>query len=138
MLLLAEQVAVGGLGVDADEDGATGLEDLVIGTDADAGQVLALVDRTGGGDGLLDDVVDRAHAEVVIEEVAEQLGDAPERTVSDEDQGEDELADPGLGDREVEEDPGVSGGWFRGEGEIEGLLSLVGLVVDELAADLML
>ena len=42
MLFLAQQVAVGGRGVDADEDGATGLEDLVIGTDADAGQVLAI------------------------------------------------------------------------------------------------
>jgi hypothetical protein len=75
---------------------------------------------------------------VEIEEVAEQLGDAAERTVTDEDQGEDELADPGLGDREVEEHPVVSGGWFRGEGVIDGLLSLLGLVVDELAADLVL
>jgi hypothetical protein len=96
--------------VDADEDRASGLEDLVIGTAADAGQVLAQVDRTCGGDGLVDDVVDRADGGVVIEEVAEQFGDAAERTVSDEDQSEDELADPGLGDREVEEDPVVSGG----------------------------
>ena len=98
---------------------------------------MAIVDLTGGVDGLLDDVVNRPHGEVVIEEVAEQFGDATERTVSDEDQGEDELADPGLGDREVEEDAVVSGGWFRGEGVIEGLLSLVGLVVEELAADVM-
>jgi hypothetical protein len=138
MLFLAEQVAVGGLGIDADEDGATGLEDLVIGPDADSGQVLALVDLTGGGDGLLDDVVHRPHGEVVIEEVAEQFSDAAERTVSDEDQGEDELADPGLGDREVEEHPVVTGGCFRVESVVEGLLSLVGLVVDELATDLML
>jgi hypothetical protein len=138
ILFLAEQVTGGGLGVDADEDRASGLEDLVIGTDADAGQVLAIVDRTGGGDGLVDDVVDRPHGEVVIEEVAEQFGDATERTVTDEDQGEDELADPGPGDREVEDDPVISGGWSRSEGVIEGLLSLVGLVVDELAADLML
>src|SRR6476659_3830381 len=75
---------------------------------------------------------------MVIEEVAKQFGDAPERRVGDEDQGEDELADPGLGDREVEEDPVVAGGWWRVEGVIEGLLSLVGLVVDELAADLLL
>src|SRR3954466_10435142 len=137
MLFLAEQVTVGGLGVDADEDRVTGLEDLVIGTDADAGQVLAKVDLTGGGDGLVDDVVNRPDGEVVIEEVAEQFGDAPERTVTDEDQGEDELADPGLGDRGGEEHAVVSGGWSRREGVIEGLLSLVGLVVDELAADLM-
>src|SRR5207245_1377941 len=55
MLFLAQQVAVGGLDVDADEDGASGLEDLVIGADADAGQVLAKVDLTCGGDGLVDD-----------------------------------------------------------------------------------
>ena len=138
VFFLAEQVAVGGLGVDADEDRATGLEDLVIGTAADSGQVLALVDLAGGGDGLLHDVVSRPHGEVGIEEVAEQLGDAAERAVTEEDQSEDELADPGLSDREVEEPPVVPGGWFRGEGVIEGLLGLVGLVVDELAADLML
>jgi hypothetical protein len=138
VFFLAEQVAVGGLGVDPDEDRATGLEDLIIGTDADSGQVLAIVDLTGGVDGLLDDVVNRSHREVVIEEVAEQFGDAAERTVPDEDQSEDELADPGLGDREVEEDPVVSVGWFRVEGVIEGLLSLVSLVVDKLAADLVL
>jgi len=51
---------------------------------------------------------------------------------------EDELADPSLSDREVEEHPVVPGGWFRGEGVIEGLLGLLGLVVDELAADLVL
>jgi hypothetical protein len=54
--------------------------------------------------------MDRAHREVVIEEVAEQFGDAAERTVTDEDQGEDELADPGRGDREVEEHPVARGG----------------------------
>src|SRR4051794_32663540 len=64
-LFLAQQVAVGGLGVDADEDRATGLEDLVIGPDADPGQVLAKVDLAGGGDGLVDDVVDRADGGVV-------------------------------------------------------------------------
>ena len=138
VFFLAEQGAGGGLGVDADEDRATGLEDLVIGTDADAGQVLAIVDLAGGGDGLLHDVVSRPHGEVVIEEVAEQLGDAAERAVTDEDQSEDEWADPGLSDREVKEHPVVPGGWFRGESVIEGLLGLVGLVVDELAADLVL
>jgi hypothetical protein len=75
---------------------------------------------------------------VEIEEVAEQFGDAAERTVADQDEGEDELADPGLGDREVEEDAVASGGWVVGEGVVERLLGLVGLVVDELAADLVL
>ena len=105
---------------------------ISIGTDADPGQVLAIVDLAGGGDGLLDDVVDRPHGEVVIEEVAEQFGDAAERAVADEDQGEDELADPGLGDREVEEDPVVSAAGRRRD---RGPVGLVGLVVEELAAD---
>jgi hypothetical protein len=82
--------------------------------------------------------VDRAHGEVEIEEVAEQFGDAAERTVADQDKGEDKLADPGLGDREVEEDAVASGGWVVGEGVVERLLGLVGLVVDELTADLVL
>jgi hypothetical protein len=75
---------------------------------------------------------------VEIEEVAEQFGDAAERTVADQDQGEDELADPGLGDREVEEDAVVAGGSVGGEGVLEGLLGLVGLVVDEFATDVVL
>jgi hypothetical protein len=138
MVLLAQQVALGGRGVDADEDGATRLEDLVLGPDADPGQVLALVDRAGDGDGLRDEVVDGPHGEVGIEEVAQQFGDAAERAVADEDQGEDEWADPGLGNREVEEDAVVVGGRVGGEGVLEGVSGLVGLVVEEFAADLVL
>ena len=43
MLLGAEQVAVGGLGVAAGQDRHVGLEDLVVGADADGGEILLVV-----------------------------------------------------------------------------------------------
>jgi hypothetical protein len=56
--------------------------------------------------------------------------------VADEDQAEGQLAQPGLGDGEVQEDAAVLG--VGVEGGVEGLLGLVGLLVDELAADVVL
>jgi hypothetical protein len=53
--------------------------------------------------------------------------------MADEDQAEGELLQPVLGDGEVEEDPAVLG--VGVEGVVEGQLGLVGLLVDELAAD---
>jgi hypothetical protein len=56
--------------------------------------------------------------------------------VADEDSRQDELAEPGFGDGEVEEDGGCVG---RGvEGAFEGVFGLGLLLVDELAADVVL
>jgi hypothetical protein len=54
--------------------------------------------------------------------------------VADEYQGEDELAQPGPGDGQVEEDLGVVRSGI--EGITEGLLGAGSLLVDKLAADL--
>lgn len=69
-------------------------------------------------DGGVDNVVDVAEREVVIEEVAEEFDDSTQGAVSDEDQAECELADPVFGDGEVEQDGGV--GRRRVEGLVEG------------------
>ena len=103
MLLGAEQVAVGGLGVAAGQNRHVGLEDLVVGADADGGQVLAEVVAAGAGHGGADDVVDGAQGHVVVEKFSEGLEDAAEGAVAAEDQDEDDLAQPGPGDGEVEE-----------------------------------
>jgi hypothetical protein len=112
-----------------------GLEDLVVGADADAGEVLTVVVAAGRGHGTVDDVVDDAQGEGVVEEVAEQFVDAAQRAVADEDQAEGQLVQPSLGDGKVKEDGAVLG--VRVEGVSEGLLRFVGLLVDELAADVM-
>ena len=101
-----------------------------------AGQVLLPVEGAGPGHGGAGDVVDGAQRERAVEQVAEQFVDAAVGTVADQEQGQDELLQPGLGDRQVEED-GVVGGEVGGEGLGEGLLGLVGLLVDELAADVV-
>ena len=120
MVLQAQQVAVGRGGIDAHEDRVAGLEDLVMGPDADAGQVVRSVDRPGRFDGAVDDVVDRPQGDLAVEEVAEQFDDAPVRAVADQDQGQDQLAQPGLGDRQVEED--VLGRRCRVEGVVRACL----------------
>ncbi|WP_088255097.1 hypothetical protein [Fimbriiglobus ruber] len=59
MVLQAEQVAGGGAGVDADQDGSTVLDDLVVGTDPDRAEVLPRVEGPCRSDRLLDEVVNR-------------------------------------------------------------------------------
>ena len=96
----------------------------------------AVVDRAGPGDGGLDDVMDGAQGGLGVEEVTQQRDDAAVRAVTGHDQGEDQLTEPGRGDRQVEED--LLGRWRRVEGVVQGELGGVGLSVEELAADLML
>ena len=81
VLFQAEQVAVGGSDVDADQDGLAGLEDLVVGADADGGR--------GPGWSLSWRAVATAwwtmlwtvpSGQGVVEEVGEQFGDAAERS----------------------------------------------------------
>jgi hypothetical protein len=89
----------------------------------------------GGRDRGVDHVVDRPEGDRAVEQVAEQFDDAAVGTVTEQGQGEDQLLEPGLGDWQGEEDV-VRRRW--GEGLVEGVLGLGGLLVDELAADLVL
>ena len=73
----------------------------------------------------------------VVEEVGEQFDDAPKGAMADEDQSQDELANPGAGDGEVEQDRLVVVG-LGSEGLVQGVVSEVELLVDELAANLVL
>jgi hypothetical protein len=85
----------------------------------------------------VNDVGDRADGHAEIKDVAEELDDAAERTVADEDQGEDDLAQQRLGNRDGEQDLFVVVVRFGCEGAVEGLLCLAGLLIDELAADVV-
>lgn len=106
-----------------------------MGTDADKGEILLLVETLGLIDCLLEDVVDGADREGMIEQVSEQFTDATERAVADEDQAQDQLAQPRSGDGQPEEQ--ILWGSGRGEGQVETLVGLVQLLIDELAADVV-
>jgi hypothetical protein len=55
----------------------TGLKDLVMGADADTGEIVATGDRASWFDGAGDDVVHRTEGDVPVEEVTEQFDDGP-------------------------------------------------------------
>ena len=118
-----------------DQDRLLGLVDLVVNADADGGQFLALVVAAGPAHGGPDDVGDTADREPVVQQVTQEGDDAAEGTVTDQDQAQHELAEQGLGDRQIKQDALVR--TARGEGLVEGLLGLVGLLVDELTADVV-
>jgi hypothetical protein len=96
---------------------------------------LLLVDRLGSGGGRGEDVVDGAEGDVEVEQVSEQVDDASIRAVAAEGQGQDQLAQPGPGDGQPEEEVigPVIGRWV--EGQIEPSLGAAQLLVDELPAD---
>ena len=132
-----QQEAEGRGGIDAHQDGIVRLEDLIEETDVDGGEVVLLVDPLGIRDGAVHDVVHGPQGDRIIEEVAEQFDDAAGRTMADQDQAQDQLPQPGRGDRQVEEDL-VGRCRRRGEGLVEGLLGGVDLLREELSADLLL
>lgn len=136
MLFLTQEIAVGGIGSDADQDGISGLEDLVVQANADSRQIGLSVVALDQGHGAVEDIEDRAHGEVLVEEVPEQFDDPPEGAMADQSEGQNELSNPGLGDGEVKEDLVL--GRCGLEGLLEGLLGLVGLLVGEFAADIVL
>src|SRR5438270_3656078 len=83
------------------------------------------------------DVMDSPHRQRIVKEVVKEFADATERTVADEGQAEDQLAEPGLGNGEPEEELGRLGRG-GGEGLREGVVGVGPLLVDELAANLVL
>lgn len=84
----------------------------------------------------MDDVVDRADGDFVVKQIREQSRDAAIGRVAGQDKSKDELLEPVVGDRQPEEQ--VIRSSRRVEGGSEGVVSLVLLLVDELAADLVL
>lgn len=86
---------------------------------------------------MLDQVVEGAEGEVIVEEVAEEFVDAAQGRVANEEQGEDELGQPRTGDGQSEEHVlGVRRG--KGKGLRKGVVGLVALLGNELAADVVL
>ena len=82
------------------------------------------------------DVVHGPQGDPKIEDVVQQFDHAAGRAMADEHQGQDQLPQPRLGNRQVEED--LLGSQNRGEGTVERPLRGVHLLVEELPADLVL
>ena len=97
---------------------------------------MLLVDGAGLVDGVLGDCVNPAQGDGQIKEAVEHLLGPAQGRMADEGGGEDELAEPVLGDGQVEEDFYFGGaGGRRVEGVKQSGLGFVPLLVDELAAD---
>jgi len=131
-VLRGEKVAVGRCRIDAGQHGRGALEELVVQANANAGQVLALVDRARLPRGRLEHVVDAAQADGHAQQVTQELDDATIRAAANQGQPDDHLAQPGLGHRQLEQHLTVGRG--RREGVVQYRGSLVRLLVDELAA----
>jgi len=88
--------------------------------------------------GLLDDIVNGSQAHVVIiEHGIQNIEYAAKGTVTDQDQRQNELVNPGLGNGQVKQDLLVL--WFgRLERLVDGRGGFGQLLVDEFAADLVL
>ena len=106
-----------------------------MGTEADVAEVLTVVVAARPRNGALEEVVEGAQGARGVEDVAAQRVDAAQGAVTAEDQTEGELPEPGLGDGEVDENAAIAG--VGSEGLVEGVLGLVGLLVDERAADVV-
>jgi len=134
---LGQQVTIGGGHVHTDEDGPLRLKQFVVGSDVDGRQILAGVEGTGGRDGVLDDVVDGAQRQGVVEVVAEQFLNAAEGTVAGQHQAEDETTQPGArhgqGEKEL-----VVVRCGRRKGVLQGVTGVLDLPGDKLATDVML
>jgi len=74
----------------------------------------------------------------VVEQSQEQFGNAAIGTVADQDQSQDELFEPGLGDRDGEQNVIVALGRFRFECLLQSNTSGVYLLGDELATNIIL
>lgn len=137
VLFETEEVAIGGSDVGADQDGPSSLKNLVVGADADVGEIVLGVVLACVGNGLSQDVMHRTEGEMHIEEIGEEFADAAEGAVADEGEAEDKLAEPRLCDGEPEEELGRFVGG-RGEGVFQGVVRVVELLVDEFTANAVL
>lgn len=136
VLFQTQEIAIGRSHIDADQDGLAALLDFIMGADADLGKFCLLVTDPGLLGGLARAVVDGAHREREVEQVVQQFHHAALRTVTDQQQRDDEASQPAFGHGQVEKDALVVGRGRR-KGLAEGLFGLVDLPVDERATDVV-
>ena len=98
-----KQIAVGRPGVDTGEHGLGTLGDFFVQTGTNRRQVDAAVDCAGLPRGCLMEVVDGAIADAHTQQVAHQFHHAAVRSVSDQGNAQRQLAQPRLGNWQLEQ-----------------------------------
>ena len=96
MFFQTEQIAVGGLDIGSHKHRPPTLENLIVGADADGGQVLLMIVQTAHMDCLLEDVVDLADRNWPVQQIV-QLADPAKGAMADQRQPEDGSVQPLLG-----------------------------------------
>ena len=82
LAFLTEQEAVGGSGIDADEDGLLSLKDFIDQADLDGVQDVRLIDGASVDHGFANDVVDGAERNVAAQAIVEVMDDAAVATAA--------------------------------------------------------
>ena len=121
------------MGVNAHQDRVVAVEDFVMQSNPNLGEVLGLLDVCGALSSGLMQVVYATHADGDDQNVAHEFHHATVGAVANECEGKSDLVQPRFGHREVEQDIIITSRW--GECLFQRELSLCLLLVDKLAAD---
>jgi hypothetical protein len=92
---------LGRVGIDTGQDGLVALEDFVMQSCTNGGNILALVDLTRALGGELMQVVNAAHADGYTQNVAHEFHHATVGVVANECEGQDDLTQPRFGDWKI-------------------------------------
>ena len=136
IILSSEQIAVGRVGIDSHQDRLVAVEDFVVQSNPNLGQVLGCVDGSCELSSELMQVVHAAHADGYTQNVAHEFHHATVGTVTNEGEGQNDLAQPRFGDRKIEQDLVICS---RGsKGIVDRFKRQILLLVDELATDVVI
>ena len=97
---------------------------------------LGLIDVSCGCRHRLQSIVDRPDADRQIKQITKQFDHPPIGAVADEDQRQNQLKQPVLGDRQIEEHGFILGGLSKGF--VQGLIRFMPLLIEKRSADLVL
>jgi hypothetical protein len=128
-----QQVTVGRIQIDPRQHRLAGLKQLIVAAGPHPGEVLGGVNRLSDADRLAHDRVHAAQRQGAIEQVPKEGHHAPKRAVTEQYQPQDDLAQPGFRDRQVEQHLIVLG--LRRKRLRQRLGALGGLVIRKRAAN---
>ena len=97
---------------------------------------LGLIDVSCGCRHRLQSIVDRPDADRQIKQITKQFDHPPIGAVADEDQRQNQLKQPVLGDRQIEEHRLIIGRLSKRF--VQGLICLMSLLIEKRSTDLML
>jgi hypothetical protein len=103
MVRCRQQIAVGRRGIDAGQHRHRSLEEIIMKAHTNGGQVLLVVDDVRFPRGGLKHLVDGAHTHRDAQQVTDEFYDAATRAAADQRQRDNHLAQPALGDHQLEQ-----------------------------------